>query len=248
MDTAATLALLLDRVIDRADGRPDHETTSAILNEAARFAECHSDHGLRATPPSGSPVCRTRLRADGHRKAWRALEEAGWLGLTAPEEADGQRLPFASASPYRKCSTRPVQGSACCRSMRAARRDSSIATAMPPCAGRGCRTSRAARGARPFVSRNHRRARTASAPARAPWRTATANGALPATALPFLRLLALASDGLLHQAAARAGPLAGRYSALADFHAVEARREVELPIDRCRHDDLDAAFGAAFAA
>jgi alkylation response protein AidB-like acyl-CoA dehydrogenase len=106
MDTAATLALLLDRVIDRADGRPDHETTSAILNEAARFAECHSDHRLRATPPSGSPVCRTRLRADGHRKAWRALEEAGWLGLTAPEEADGQRLPFASRR-QTDCCTRP---------------------------------------------------------------------------------------------------------------------------------------------
>jgi hypothetical protein len=39
MDSAATLALLLDRVIDGADGRTDHETTSAILEEAACFAE-----------------------------------------------------------------------------------------------------------------------------------------------------------------------------------------------------------------
>ena len=73
--------------------------------------------------------------------------------------------------------------------------------------------------------------------------------AVEAAAVPFLPLLALvASDGLLRQAAARAGPLAGRYAALADFHAVEARREVALIIDRCRHDDLDAAFDAVFAA
>jgi hypothetical protein len=39
MDTAATLALLLDRVIDGADGRTGHKTTSAILDEAARFAD-----------------------------------------------------------------------------------------------------------------------------------------------------------------------------------------------------------------
>jgi hypothetical protein len=39
MDTAATLALLLDRGVDEAGGWPDHETTSAILDEASRFGE-----------------------------------------------------------------------------------------------------------------------------------------------------------------------------------------------------------------
>jgi hypothetical protein len=41
MDTAATLALLLNRVFDGAAGGPDHETASAILDEAARFAGRH---------------------------------------------------------------------------------------------------------------------------------------------------------------------------------------------------------------
>jgi hypothetical protein len=55
--------------------------------------------------------------------------------------------------------------------------------------------------------------------------------------VPFPRLLALvASDGLLRQAAARAGPLAGRCAALADFPAVGARRKAVLLIDRCCHD------------
>lgn len=79
--------------------------------------------------------------------------------------------------------------------------------------------------------------------ARAPARAAEA------AAVPFLRLPALvASDGLPRQAAAHARPLAGQYAALANFHAVEARREVALLIDRYRHDDLDAAFDAVFAA
>ena len=43
-------------------------------------------------------------------------------------------------------------------------------------------------------------------------------------------------------------PLAGRYAALADFHVVEACRKAALLVERCRHDDLDAAFVAAFAA
>ena len=41
MDTAATLVLLLNRMIDGAVGRPDHETTSAILAEASCFGERH---------------------------------------------------------------------------------------------------------------------------------------------------------------------------------------------------------------
>jgi len=70
-----------------------------------------------------------------------------------------------------------------------------------------------------------------------------------AAAVPFLRLLALvASDGLLRRAAARAGPLADRYAALVNFHGSEARRCAPVLVDQCCHDDLDAAFDAAFAA
>jgi hypothetical protein len=41
MDTAATLALLINRMIDGAASRPDHETTPAILDEASHFGERH---------------------------------------------------------------------------------------------------------------------------------------------------------------------------------------------------------------
>jgi hypothetical protein len=68
MDTAATLALLLNRVFDGAAGGPDHETASAILDEAARFAERHL---TPLTAMSGTRGCRMAAghvkTADGHR-------------------------------------------------------------------------------------------------------------------------------------------------------------------------------------
>jgi hypothetical protein len=42
MDAAVTLALLLNSGVDEAGGRGNHETTSAILDEAACFAEAGS--------------------------------------------------------------------------------------------------------------------------------------------------------------------------------------------------------------
>jgi alkylation response protein AidB-like acyl-CoA dehydrogenase len=96
MDTAGTLALLLDRVIDGADCRPDRETTAAILHEATRFAERHLVPLAAASDAQGCWIVDGRVKtADGHREAWRAFAEAGWLGLTAPEAAGGQRLPLA---------------------------------------------------------------------------------------------------------------------------------------------------------
>ncbi|TPG47228.1 acyl-CoA dehydrogenase [Roseomonas nepalensis] len=66
-------------------------------------------------------------------------------------------------------------------------------------------------------------------------------------AVPFLRLVGLAAaDGLLRRAAARAGPLAPRYAALAAFHAAEAGSRAALLAARCRRADLDAAYDAAF--
>jgi hypothetical protein len=49
MDTAATLALLLNRMIDGASCRPDHEMTSAILAEASVSASAIS-HRSRVRP------------------------------------------------------------------------------------------------------------------------------------------------------------------------------------------------------
>jgi alkylation response protein AidB-like acyl-CoA dehydrogenase len=497
MDTAATLALFLDRVIDRADGRPDHETTSATLDEAARFAERHLAPLAAVSDTQGCRMVAGRVKtADGPREAWRAFAEAGWLGLTAPEEADGQGLPFAlgvavqemfdAAYPAfgmlpidARCATRLLErngdagirgawrpnlasgawGAAICISEPQAGSDvgpirthavedgdgtwritgekcwissgdhdlaeriGHFAIARPqgaPAGTRGLsfyvvpdtrddgsrngaaamRLSVAAQGAAVAqaaagIAERYARQRgqggssdapptpidahaevrrlrlqmrvraeaarlialqtaawvdagdagDASASARAEMmlpmaktfcaEVAVANAdaaiqvlggagyvnewpvermlrdarvftiyegataiqgidllqrrvlgqfgdgvlaalvdnlapqpelaaqlpslvaslaraparAVEAAAVPFLRLLALvASDGLLRQAAARAGPLGGRYAALADFHALEARREAALLIDRCRHDDFDAAFDAVFAA
>ncbi len=68
-----------------------------------------------------------------------------------------------------------------------------------------------------------------------------------AAAAPFLRLLGLAcADGLLRRAGQPAGPLAGRYAALAEFHAAEAGPRAAALSARCRRSDLDAAFEAVF--
>ena len=67
MDTAATLALLLNSVFDGAAGGPDHETASAILDEAARFAERH------LTPLAAMSSTRGCRMAAGHVKTATAI-------------------------------------------------------------------------------------------------------------------------------------------------------------------------------
>ncbi|MDO9712754.1 acyl-CoA dehydrogenase family protein [Paracraurococcus lichenis] len=68
-----------------------------------------------------------------------------------------------------------------------------------------------------------------------------------AAAVPFLKLLGLAcADGLLQRAARRAGPIAGRYAALAAFHGAEAEARAALLVARCTRADLDNAFAALF--
>jgi alkylation response protein AidB-like acyl-CoA dehydrogenase len=99
MDTSATLALLLDRVVDGADSRPDAETTGAILEEAARFAEGRLAPLAPVADREGCRVVEGRVRtAPGHAEAWRAFGEAGWAGLAAGEAAGGQGLPLALAA------------------------------------------------------------------------------------------------------------------------------------------------------
>ena len=68
MDAAVTLALLFDRVTNGAAGRPDHVTASAILDEAARFAERHlaplaAMSGIQGCRMAAVPV----KTADGNR-------------------------------------------------------------------------------------------------------------------------------------------------------------------------------------
>jgi alkylation response protein AidB-like acyl-CoA dehydrogenase len=98
-DAAATLALLLDRVVDGADARPDAETTGAILEEAARFAGRHLAPLAAVSDAEGCRLEAGRVRtATGHADAWRAYGEAGWADLTAPDAAGGQELPMALAA------------------------------------------------------------------------------------------------------------------------------------------------------
>ena len=97
--SAATLALLLDRVVDGADARPDADTTGAILEEAARFTSRHLAPLAAVSDSEGCRLEAGRVRAaTGHADAWRAYGEAGWAGLTAPEAAGGQGLPMALAA------------------------------------------------------------------------------------------------------------------------------------------------------
>ena len=99
MDAAATLALLLDRVVDGADSRPDAETTGAILEEAARFAEGRLAPLAPVAAREGCRMVDGRVRtAPGRAETWRAFGEAGWAGLAAGEAAGGQGLPLALAA------------------------------------------------------------------------------------------------------------------------------------------------------
>jgi alkylation response protein AidB-like acyl-CoA dehydrogenase len=99
MDTVATLTLLLDRVVDGRELRPDTETTAAILAEAARFSERHLAPLAARLDREGCRLEAGRVKtAAGHGAAWRAFAEAGWTGITAPEDVGGQGLPRAIAT------------------------------------------------------------------------------------------------------------------------------------------------------
>jgi len=134
MDTVGTLALLLDRVIDGADCRPDSETTAAILNEAVRFAERHLVPLATVSDTQGCRIVDGRVKtADGHREAWRAFAKAGRLGLSAPEEAGSRASRSRWVSRCKNYLTRPVRHLGCCQSMCAARRGSWKRAAARPC-------------------------------------------------------------------------------------------------------------------
>ena len=98
-DPAATLALLLERVVDGAEARPDADTTGAILEEAARFAGRYLAPLAAVSDAEGCRLEAGRVRtATGHAEAWRAYGQAGWAGLTAPVAGGGQGLPMALAA------------------------------------------------------------------------------------------------------------------------------------------------------
>ena len=134
MDTAGTLARILDPVIDSADCRPDRGPTAAILDEAARFTEQHLVPLANASDTQDCRIVDGRVNtADGHREAWRAFAKAGRLGLSAPEEAGSRASRSRWVSRCKNYLTRPVRHLGCCQSMCAARRGSWRRAAARPC-------------------------------------------------------------------------------------------------------------------
>lgn len=99
MSQAAALTLLLDRVVDGAEARPDAETTAAVLEEAERFARDRLAPLAAVCDREGCRLEGGRVRtATGHAATWRAFAEGGWAGLASPEDSGGAGLPLAVAS------------------------------------------------------------------------------------------------------------------------------------------------------
>ena len=98
MDADATLALLLEDVIDGASTR-DADTSRAVLEQAARFAVGVLQPLAARTDATGCRIEAGRVRtAPGHVEAWCAYANGGWAGLTAPETAGGQAQSMALAA------------------------------------------------------------------------------------------------------------------------------------------------------
>lgn len=85
----------LDRLAEASPESVDHETWSAIVEQAARFAEGVIDpldatlDRVGARVEDGRVVC-----VPGHREAWAQFVGDGWLTLALPEESGGQGLPL----------------------------------------------------------------------------------------------------------------------------------------------------------
>lgn len=99
MDTATTLATLLDLVITPRPGELDSETTAAILDEAGKFSSRFLIEQAAVRDREGCRLINGRVKTPaGHRQAWRAYGDAGWAGFTAPEAAGGQTFSMTLAS------------------------------------------------------------------------------------------------------------------------------------------------------
>ena len=98
MDDTATLALLLDRVVDGGKSAPTPRLPPRSWRGRA-FRRASSGAAPGGGRPPWLPVEAARVRtAPGYAEAWRAYAEAGWAGVTAPEAAGGQGLPMVLAA------------------------------------------------------------------------------------------------------------------------------------------------------
>lgn len=75
------------------------DTLSAILNEAARFADGTLAQLNDVMDAEGCRLDSGRVKtASGHKSAWKAYVKAGWPTLDQPEEHGGQGLPLIVAA------------------------------------------------------------------------------------------------------------------------------------------------------
>lgn len=97
--SAAQLAVLLNEVITPVANGLDQETTAAILDEAQKFADRLLVKQAVTGDREGCRLVDGRVKTpSGHREAWRAYAESGWVGLTAPQNHGGQALSMTLAS------------------------------------------------------------------------------------------------------------------------------------------------------
>jgi alkylation response protein AidB-like acyl-CoA dehydrogenase len=72
---------------------------SEILEEAGKFADRYLAPLNAVADAQGCRMERARVRTcEGHKDAWAALVDAGWIGLDQPAEFGGQELPLALAT------------------------------------------------------------------------------------------------------------------------------------------------------
>jgi 3-(methylthio)propanoyl-CoA dehydrogenase len=74
------------------------ELIGQVLDSAARYADAHLVALNKMGDRNGCTLDGGRVRTpDGHKAAWAAFREGGWLALDAPEELGGAGLPNALA-------------------------------------------------------------------------------------------------------------------------------------------------------
>ncbi len=100
-DTAPILAQLqaaagFERLKVLAGDGLDPDMVAAVLAEAARFADGWLSDFNIAADRAGCRIEDGRVKtAPGHKAAWDAYREAGWMGLDQPEAIGGQALPVS---------------------------------------------------------------------------------------------------------------------------------------------------------
>ena len=93
IEAVADIDRLRALIGEQADAGP--ETVAAILEEASKFASAWLAPLNPEADRHGCTIEQGRVRtAPGHREAWAAYVEAGWLGIDQPGGAGGMEVPL----------------------------------------------------------------------------------------------------------------------------------------------------------